>query len=161
MAINNIVTTAQRSNFRRIISRLDKVHTDAKILKVISLATDFLAAQDIGWDAVSLRTSTEYVPVSKRRALAKVANAVSPAMNGTMPLGADGRVLLKQAIVRHADWPVIKETLDVDIHHAPVADLIAIAQLLKLDERFVAMFAPPVTQAELPFNSKETGNPSE
>jgi len=154
-----IVRQAQRQEFKRIMARLDKIKAPNKILKVIEQATEFLHENDIAWDAVSIRCPEGYVQLSQRhpyrtrKDLSTAAKAAA-SMNGTVRLGRDGRALLKAAITRHADWPCVKETLGVDISSISVDDLIAIAQLLKIDERFIRMFVhgdySPV-QTDLPF----------
>lgn len=147
MAINRHMTAKARSNFRRIIAQLDKTNADKKILKIVTQATEFLTEHDCGWDAVGMFLLPNYVFLSQRRkalrstaAIAKVTTAISPSMNGTMPLGRDGRALLKQAITRHPDWDVVRDTLGIDMSHTTVDELIAVAQLLKLDDKFIKMF---------------------
>jgi hypothetical protein len=141
------MTAKARSNFRRIIGQLDKTNADKKILKIVNQATEFLTENDCGWDAVGMFLLPDYVFLSQRRkqqrtvqAAAKVATALMPTKNGAEPLGRDGRAMLKMAITRHADWAVVRDTLGIDMSHTTVDELIAVGQLLKIDERFLKLF---------------------
>lgn len=132
------LTLHQRNSFKRIMAQLERTRTDKGVLKVIAAAQALLDEVHVGWDAIQLYLPSDYVFKNQRKASVKVATVLY--QPGAHSLGRDGRALLKQAIVRHADWPVIKETLGIDMSHTTVEELIAIAQLLKLDDRFIQMF---------------------
>lgn len=133
-----ILTHTQRSNFKRIISQLDKTKAEKKILKIVAQAQAFLDERDIGWDTVSFHVSTSYIPLSQRKPKRSppTANGHAPTAAGTL-----SRDLLRRALVQHKDWPTVRETLDLDIANMRVADMRATAELLGVDAKFVALFA--------------------
>lgn len=148
MAINRHMTAKQRNNFRRIIAQLDKTKVESKIVKIVNQATQFLNEADVGWDTVGIFLLPHYVFLSQRRraqrtadAAVKIATAIDPGMNGTMPLGKDGRALLKTALSRHPDWAMTRDYLGLDLASITKDEMIAVAQLLKMDERFLKLFA--------------------
>ena len=153
------VSTPHRLNFNRIMAQLMKTVDEKKVMKIFGQAQKFLVEHDIGWDAVTVRVSKDYVAISERRKRSpkptvKAAVAAAHAVNGAGPLGFDGRGLLKRAIVKHPDWPTVRETLSVDMSHVNKDDLIAIAQLLGINEAFLKLFVGGPAQAELFTNGK-------
>lgn len=165
------LTLQQRNNFKRIMAQLERTRSDKGILRIIAQAQKLMDEVHVGWDAIQLylpkgyqfkNQRTKWKPVTlDAAAVARVVTAVHPSMNGTYPLGRDGRALLKTAISKHPDWPVVRETLAVDMSHTNIADLIAIAQLLKLDDRFVAMFTDVQDPAPEPAAEPDLINPTE
>jgi hypothetical protein len=163
------LTITQRNNFKRIMAQLERTRTDKGILRIIAQAQKLMDEVHVGWDAIQLylpqgyvfkNTKNKWKPiVLDANAIAKVATAVHPASNGAYPLGRDGRALLKIAVAKHPDWPVVRETLGVDMSHTNIADLVAIAQLLKLDERFIAMFT--TVEDPTPEPAAEPDHPTE
>jgi hypothetical protein len=152
-----MVTPSQRNSFKRIISQLDKAKTDAKVLKVVTQVNNFMREHDIGWDAVTLLIPGNYIYVSDRKRAKVDKTAIeraSSAANGHAgPLGRDARALLKTAVSKHPDWSTVRETLDIDLAHVTVAELVAVAQLLNINEQFIKLFLEnqePVTAPAQP-----------
>lgn len=153
------ISTPQRLNFNRIMAQLMKTVDEKKVMKIFAQAQKFLVEHDIGWDAVTVRVSADYVPISERRKrsprpTAKAAVTAGQAISGNGALGFDGRGLLKRAIAKHPDWPAVRETLAVDMSHVNKDDLIAIAQILGINEAFLKLFVGGPAQAELFTNGK-------
>jgi Holliday junction resolvase-like predicted endonuclease len=141
---NTIITTIKVRNFKRIMAQLDKTLAEKKVLKIVEQARVFLKEHDLGWDTISIRVPSDYVVMSQRRKAAK-ANGHSPIV-----LGGERRDLLKRAIIKHPDWETVRLTLGLDSSHMRVADLVAVAELLGIDPKFVKLFEglpedPPVT----------------
>jgi hypothetical protein len=154
------ISTMHRLSFNRIMAQLMKVGTSEKrIVSIFQQANKFLVEHDISWDAVTVRISNEYVPISRRakrpvHPTLSAAVQAAAAVSGQGKLGYDGRNILKKAIVKHPDWPTVRDVLEVDMQSSVMADLLAIAQLLKIDEQFLKLFADGPAQAELKFNGK-------
>jgi hypothetical protein len=139
MTTAKAVTAHQRGNFKKIMGQLDRTKAESKIVKIIGQAQAFLDEHDIAWDAISLHMGTNYIPVServRRSRAAKLANGHAPVTS----LGRERRELLKRAIVQHKDWETVRDTLSIDMSHARVADLLAVAELLEIDPKFVKLF---------------------
>jgi hypothetical protein len=161
MASVNLVTVKERKDFRRLISQLDRTKQEKKILKIVDQATNFLHEKDIGWDAVAISFQHDYVQRSKRRSPsakrdAKASIQALQALNGAGRPGRDGRYLLKKAVTSHPGWELIRTTMGIDIAHITVPDLIAVADLLKIDASFINLFVeasePTPVEPELPFD---------
>jgi len=151
------ISHTQRGNFKKIMSQLDKTKSEKRIVAIVTQATEFLTKQDVGWDTVSLHIPSSYVLLSERRK--------RPAANGHAPgvgvLGRDRRDLLKRAIVQHPDWEVVRTTLSLDLSNMVKADLLATAQLLNIEPKFLALFnepevASPETPPVTPPSNQET-----
>ena len=165
------LTLQQRNNFKRIMFQLERTRSDKGILRIIAQAQKLMDEVHVGWDAIQLYLPKDYQFKNQRQkwkpvildanAVARVATAVHPTANGAYPLGRDGRALLKTAVSKHPDWPVVRETLGVDMSHTNIVDLIAIAQLLKLDDRFIAMFTNVQDPAPEPATEPDLINPTE
>jgi len=162
MPTAKLLPATKRSEFRSIITQLDRTMSEKKILRIVAEAHAFLNEYDMGWDAVAISLPHHYVPHSERVARKKTrpvkdaaaASKAAQALNGLAHLGRDGRAMLKLAVSKHPDWPTVRDTLEIDLAHINVNDLIAVAQMLKIDGRFIMLVLEgekTSPQADLPF----------
>lgn len=139
MAASRLISHTNRRKFNRIMAQLDKTKSDPKILKIIAQAATFLREHDVDWSCVGVRILESFVPLSQRTKAAKTPAAAAPPL---AMLGADRRVLLKKAIARHPNWDTVRDNLGVTtLSELKVEDLVAIAQLLGIDDSFLKLFS--------------------
>lgn len=138
------------------MARLQTATSDTKVMNIINEARAILREHDIGWDAVTLRCPGDYVPLSQRHKVRRthvpstspVVAAATAALNGaSSSKGVDRSGLLKFVIEHHPEWPNVRDILGINPFE-PVShnDLIAIAQILKIDDsfmQFAAVDSPP------------------